>query len=72
MLPVMNIIKSAKKSVSQGCINTHDTVYKHRANHSSAVLVLRIHTHEHRTDHSSVNAPLGYEQNRRPSNSVKE
>ena len=50
----MTIIKSAKKSVSQGWVNTQAQCTKHRANYSSAALFLSINTHVHRTNHSSV------------------
>ena len=39
-------------SSEPGNSDTQDTNIKHRANHSSALLFLSIHTHEHRANHS--------------------
>ena len=45
--------KSAK-SVSQGAASPSTQDTKHRANHSDAVLFLRIYTQKHRANHSSA------------------
>jgi hypothetical protein len=53
-LPVMNIIKSAKISKPGLQQTPRKQCKKHRANHSSAVLILSMNTHMCRANHSSA------------------